>query len=154
MLSIDQIQIPAVSSYFGVYFDNHQLIYRKPQCSKADISTRFFLHVIPTNKSDMPGANGVGFQNMDFDFPKFGEILNGTCVAVRELPPYGINYIKTGQFVRGKGRIWEGTVYPHQEPPIHRKTLNTEGRRGGNPPFLTEIESRAYTACRTGCNAT
>ena len=98
---------PVAQSEFDVYMRGDDLAYLKEPCADGDADARFFLHIIPANLADLP-ADGRehGFANMDFQFADHGAYAGDKCVATRELPGYAIERIRTGQFVRGEGRVW------------------------------------------------
>lgn len=111
-LGIAQDHIPSIDSVFQVFFDGQQLVYLKPDCVKKDIDARFFLHVTPSNNADLPSNSKHGFQNMDFNFFDHGKVIDGVCVAVRNLPSYKIKSAATGQYIPNKGRTWGGLISP------------------------------------------
>ena len=43
------------------------------------------------------------------DFEQYGVRADGRCFMVRKLPDYDIAAIRTGQYIPGEGRIWEGS---------------------------------------------
>ena len=87
------------------------LIYFKRQCAAADTQTRFFLHIIPANVSDIPADRQEhGFDNRDFDFDDWGKARAGWCIAIAPLPRYAIERIRTGQFVRSEGPVWRADI--------------------------------------------
>ena len=99
---------PVARSDWDVYIsDDHKLVYKKDQCSQADVAARFFLHPIPDHRLAMPFRRWpYGFDNLDFRFEDFGFRFDDTCIAVRELPAYRIESIRTGQYT-GENRLWE-----------------------------------------------
>ena len=103
---------PVAQSNFDLYLIGNTLAYLKSPCAPADTNARFFLHITPANPADLPAASrAVGFANMDFQFADHGAYIGDNCVAERELPPYPIDRIRTGQFVSGEGRLW-GVEFP------------------------------------------
>ena len=101
----------AAQSKFDVYLDAAaaigRLIYVKERCAAEDTRARFFLHIIPSDEADLPsGRKPSGFDNMDFRFAEYGTDLGEACVAVRDLPQYGVERVRTGQFVSGEGAVW------------------------------------------------
>lgn len=103
---------PAVSSFYKVYYDGARLTYVRQQCSSIDMVTRFALHIYPVHESDLDtGRKQHGYNNWDFYVNSTGiEDLTKRCIIVRELPQYDIARIKTGQYLRGAGWQWEGTI--------------------------------------------
>ena len=97
----------AARSDFDVYRAGDALVYVKDPCQLADLEARFFLHIIPADLADLPDARVEnGFDNLDFEFEDEGEYLGGKCAAIARLPDYGIERIRTGQFVSGEGVAW------------------------------------------------
>ena len=98
---------PVAQSDFDVYLRGNGLAYLKEPCEEGDADARFFLHIFPADRADLP-ADGreFGFANLDFQFADHGADIGGKCVAERELPGYAIDRIRTGQFVSGEGRVW------------------------------------------------
>ena len=80
-------------------------MYIKKPCEKADTQPRFFLHVIPVDREDLPNdRKQYGFDNLDFNFgDRFPS--SSLCAAPQNLPDYEIARIVTGQFT-SDGRIW------------------------------------------------
>ena len=102
---------PAARAVFDVHFADGALVYVKDPCAEADAEPRFFLHVIPQRPEDLPDRwRERGFENRDFDFFTHGARIDGACVASALLPEYPIARIRTGQFIRGRGELWEATV--------------------------------------------
>ena len=98
----------AARSGFDVYrAGDDGLVYVKEPCVAADMDAKFFLHIIPADPADLPDARvDSGFDNLDFLAADGAEYLGGKCVAVAALPDYGIERIRTGQFVSGEGEVW------------------------------------------------
>ena len=99
-------------SNFDIYLDDaaesKALVYVKEPCAADDTRARFFLHIFPEDASVLP-ADGAGhrFDNLDFQFADYGADLGGACVAIRELPRYESDRIRTGQYVIGRGALWK-----------------------------------------------
>ena len=99
---------PIITSNFDVYLRGDALAYVKEPCASSDVETRFFLHVTPVDADDLPADRKQhGFENLDFQFGPSDVAQGGKCVAIRDLPGYGIGHISTGQFGED-GRIWHG----------------------------------------------
>ncbi len=105
---------PVIDSTFKVYLEDDQLVYIKESCTEADAKAIFFVHIFPENITDLPeGSQQHGFENLDFDFSYHGQIIDGTCIAVRDLPSYKIKQITTGQYIPATGqRVWERVIKP------------------------------------------
>ncbi len=99
---------PAAHEPFRIYRGADRLTYFKADCAAEDTRRRFFLHLTPARVQDIPGyRQQYGFDNLDFDFQQFGERFGGNCLAVVPLPGYPIERIKTGQYIRGEGQVWD-----------------------------------------------
>ncbi len=82
------------------------LVYVREPCAEEDVSARFFLHLFPSNRSDLPeDRREFGFDNLNFDFAHWGLRHGGRCIAVRPLPDYPIAAVATGQFTE-RGEVW------------------------------------------------
>ncbi len=104
---------PVVRSTFDVYRDGDKLTYVKEPCSMADTEAMFFLHVYPVDESDLAeDQRQWGFNNLDFRFGVSGRSFDGGCTTIATLPGYPIDYIRTGQYVAGEGRLWEELFPP------------------------------------------
>ena len=113
---------PVIRSAYDLYLDGRTLIYAKSPCSREETAARFFLHVTPISKDNLPNdRNQYGFDNLDFPFENAGVRFNETCIASVALPDYPIAAIRTGQFVSGK-RLWQANFpFPDgQGGEIHR----------------------------------
>ena len=108
---IEEAGEPIIRSVFDVYRNGDELIYKKEPCGPNDVDKKFFLHIVPVDNSDLPEwRKQHSFDNLDFDFEAYGLSGGGRCLAVFQLPAYGIASIRTGQYVPGEGRVWEAEV--------------------------------------------
>ena len=89
-------------------------MYRNP-CEESDIEEWFFLHFVPHDKRNLPAERKRwGFVNWDFHFRDWGVKDGNVCVVVRQLPPYRLSWITTGQYpLAGGPRIWETEFHTH-----------------------------------------
>ena len=105
---------PVIRSDWDVYLVENTLIYKKEQCAPEDVEPPFFLHLDPVDMNDLPSPRKqYDFDNLDFPFRAYGLIGGRVCVAVRDLPDYGIAAIRTGQYVRvdsGFENLWSGEI--------------------------------------------
>ena len=102
--------LPVGASGFYVYVDENEnaLIYVRDECGEDNIGPKFFLRVVPVDRDDLPDSRrGLHVDNLDFSFDEHGFMKDGRCYAMRDLPDYDIAEISTGQYIRGRGRIWE-----------------------------------------------
>ena len=98
-------------SNFNLHLRERTLSYVKAPCTEADTAPPFFLHVLPVEAGDLPAhSRRRGFENRDFAFHKAGLRFEGKCVVQRPLPNYRIASVRTGQFVRGEGKLWQAEV--------------------------------------------
>ena len=97
--SLTQTAEPAARSNFDVYIDGRELHYFKQPCVYTDSDATFFLGVFPQNVDDLPvGQRQNGFENLDFDFGQYGQMIDDACAAKVRLPDYEIAKVSTGQY--------------------------------------------------------
>ncbi len=104
---------PDIRAEFNVHFIDGPpaLIYTREPCALPDVENPFFIHVTPERESDLPPERReLGFDNWGFDFPLRGVVFDGKCVVRAPLPDYPIASIRTGQWIRGEGEVWESTL--------------------------------------------
>ena len=98
---------PVAQSDFDLYLSGNSLAYIKEPCVEDDSDAQFFLHIFPSDSTDLPAASReFGFDNLDFHFAEHGARIGDMCVATLELPGYAIERIRAGQFVSGEGNLW------------------------------------------------
>ena len=98
-----------VRSVFDVTLEGRRLIYRKAECRPDDLRAKFFVHVTPADIADLsPARVRHGFENLDFLHPFRFRVDEFGCRKTARLPAYAIHRIRTGQFLPGTGRLWEG----------------------------------------------
>ena len=108
---------PAIRSTFDVHLvtlHQNSLLYTKEPCSTQDTQPNFFLHIFPADINDLPSTlQQVDFDNYDFRFEEKGVILGDKCLAIIQIPDYGIANIRTGQFDPAQNRIfWQDETTP------------------------------------------
>ena len=103
-------------SDFDIYLDEYgdegkrRLIYINQPCADANARARIFLHVFPADARDLPADRREhGFDDINFGFNKRPKASDGKCVAIRRLPDYMIDRIRTGQLTDG-GVLWQADV--------------------------------------------
>lgn len=95
------------SGHFDVYRHGRGLAYGRAPCAEADMDAPVFLRVFPDDPDDLPAGRGRhGFADLGFHFRDRGVRFDGTCLAMIELPAYGIARVETGQR-DGDGPLWE-----------------------------------------------
>ncbi len=92
---------PAAVSFFELHHREDFLYYRRAACSAEDLEARFFLHFRAA------GAAGRRTVNRDFDFPEYGVLADGKCVARVPVPPGDFDLVTTGQWRPGAPPLWE-----------------------------------------------
>ena len=98
-----------VRSVFDVTLDGRRLLYHKAACRRADRAAPFFVHVTPVEVTALPPKRlPYGFENLDFQHRSEFRVDEFGCTIVRRLPAYAIRRIRTGQYMPGQGRLWEG----------------------------------------------
>ncbi len=107
--AIEEAGSPVIRSTYDVYISENRLIYLKDPCVQADTEATFFLHLNPVSGADLPDwRKQHGFDNLDFNLDWHGYLRDRRCVGVRVLPDYDIAAGRTGQYIPGKGELWEG----------------------------------------------
>ena len=97
---------PVAESFYSLYLIDGALVYVRVPCERADMRHHAFLHVFPSDASDLPDERTAhGFDNLDFTISRTGAYFEGTCIARAGLPDYGIDRIRTGQF-NNTGESW------------------------------------------------
>ena len=101
---------PEARGAFAVHLEGRALAWTREGCEAADAAARFFLHVYPLDANDLPGdRRASGFANLDFAFAERGVRYGGKCMAEAALPAWGVDRIRTGQFVEGR-ELWEAEI--------------------------------------------
>ncbi len=104
---------PAARAVFDLYLQNNNLHYVREYCAPPDTAARFYLHIIPSDPSDLPPERQrYGIANRDFAFPLRGAIFDGKCLATVPLPDYPIAALRTGQFIPGQEPAWTAEFSP------------------------------------------
>ena len=104
---------PAARSGFDIWLDGSALTYVKENCDEEDARGRFFLSVFPADPSDLSqDARDAGreHESLNFDFDRYGAIVDGKCAIVRYLPDYAISRVETGQWLPGEGELWKAEI--------------------------------------------
>ena len=97
---------PVIRGKFDVSLGGNFLLYSREPCAPADISDKFFLHLIPADQDDLPdNRQQYEFDNLDFNFAEAGGIAEGKCIARVLLPDYPITRIRTGQYIPESGQV-------------------------------------------------
>ncbi len=95
------------SGHFDVYRHGRGLAYVRAPCAETDMDAPVFLRVFPDDPDELPAGRGRhGFADIGFYFRTRGVRFDGTCLAMIELPAYGIDHVETGQR-DGDEPLWE-----------------------------------------------
>ena len=98
--------IVASGGGFDIYRDDRKLTYVKENCAERDTRGRFSISVLPADRADL-GDKTHDHNTYNFDFKRYGAILDGNCVIIQNLPDYPISHIETGQWIPGAGSgLW------------------------------------------------
>lgn len=100
-----------VRSEFDIYLADTRLIYTRDSCNGANTDDPFFLHIFPTNSTDVDYPNTSNFNNHDFRFNREGFSFGERCAVIRNLPSYAIEMIRTGQFST-ETELWKESFNP------------------------------------------
>ena len=108
-LSNPPSELAASGGGFHIWLNDGTLTYVKENCDEKDARGRFFLSVFPADPSDLSqDARDAGREHeaLNFDFARYGAIVDGGCAIIRNLPDYAISRIETGQWIAGEGELW------------------------------------------------
>ena len=107
-----------LQSTFDVYLSSKSPIYHKQDCRLGDALSPFLLHIIPVDETDLPvGRLQIGYDNRDFlAWSLYVDKKRKTCAVKTSLSDYPIRRIRTGQFIEGKERLWEGETIIDPRP--------------------------------------
>ncbi len=134
---------PVVSSVFNIFLIGNTLFYVKEPCEFADVDAKMILHIIPSNKEDLPEhRKNYSFDNLDFDFISKGMMFSGKCItASGPLPDYDISAIRIGQYIPGNEKpVWvKEFAFPDKDSEDEKK-LNTHLYSLG----VTEIKLKKF----------
>ena len=106
------------SAEFDIYLDidgddgARRLNYFKQPCAEEDSQAKFFLHIFAADAGDLPvNRREHGFENLDFNFD-LSEVKGSEdwCIAMRRLPDYAIERIRTGQYTDEAGELWRAEI--------------------------------------------
>lgn len=110
---------PDARAVYDLAIANRALAYVKEPCAYSDAEHPFFLHIFPERADDLPAwRRRHGYDNLDFPFWSHGVRFDGKCAAQVPLPDYPIAGVRTGQFARGGGKLWDA-AFPF-DPDVYR----------------------------------
>ncbi len=146
-----------IASDFDVYLNHNRLISVKEHCSPADMAARFFLHVIPVDKRDLPKRwRRQGFERIRPRAQRVFRIGRYDCVALMKLPRYSVRYLRTGQYVPDEGRLWEGAAWidSHEVGEERPEFPVAPGTRIINADFDVYLDDRQLVYHKADCGPT
>ncbi len=150
---------PVIRSGFAVYMADGVLRYTKDECGPDDKAAQFYLHLIPVAAGSLPPAQReYGFANRDFSWDYVvsygrGIAFDGKCIATVPLPDYEIHGFRTGQYIRGAGRLWSGEFYTDAYNAARASELAAQavGEPAARNFFSVYHSSGALTYIREDC---
>ena len=144
-----------ITSDFDVYLYRNRLLYVREDCRLVDPGAPFFLHMIPVDKRDLrKHGRRQGFDRRQFYFTWSNlRIGNHGCLVSAELPYYPVRYIRTGQYVPDKGRLWEGEgwIDPHSVGEERPKFPVAAGKRIIQSDFDVYLNGRQLVYHKAEC---
>ena len=97
----------ARSDDWDIYHADDALYYIGRDCVIPPDEARFFLHITPADRADLPAHRREhGFDNRNFDFRWRGGHFDGGCITQQPLPDYPIAAVETGQIGGDGVRLW------------------------------------------------
>ena len=149
--------IPLASSHFDVYIEGGALIYERNPCAADDADARFFVRALPVDLSDLPPQSAAdGYDNLGFDFARYGAMIGERCLIRRPMPDYPLRGIEVGQWIVGGGEIWRETIdFPPDEAALSFYRAEY-ARTAANEPaarleYAVYLEDGALAYLKDGC---
>ena len=106
---------------FDLWLDGTELRYLKEPCARAEAEPRFFLHL----QGIVDSGGGPRRLNRDFDFPEYGVVSEGKCLALVPLPGESrFTRIATGQWRPGEPPFWRTDLWFPPRRPAHESLLS------------------------------
>ena len=127
---------------FAVRLVDGFVTYTRRPCAPEATRARFFLYSVPRDVEDLP-AHGRehGFDNLGFDFDRYGARSGDGCSVRVPLPDYPAARLATGQF-SGGAAIWRGGRYSaasRRVPPSQAVTTSSAMAPGGSSEIPTSV---------------
>ena len=146
---------PAVRSAYDVHIAPGALVYVKEPCGEADIAPRFFLHVFPERPQDLPQPlRRDGYENLTFNFHRWGVAFDGKCAANVPLPGYPVAGVRTGQFTP-EGETWSAAfpLDPAAPRAAYEAAVSREPDARAEFDLYLDARSRSLTYVKEPCAA-
>ena len=103
---------PLARGEFAIYGEGRRLTYVREGCTEEDAAAPFFLHLYAGAAGDLPDDRREhGFDNLDTVLTRSVGRVEGSCVAIVDLPDYPIARIRTGQH-DGTRELWAAEFAP------------------------------------------
>lgn len=146
---------PADRSAYDVHIAPGALVYVKEPCGEADIAPRFFLHVFPERLQDLPQSlRRDGYENLTFNFHRWGVAFGGKCAANVPLPGYPVAGVRTGQFTP-EGEIWSAAfpLDPAAPRAAYEAAVSREPDARAEFDLYLDARARSLTYVKEPCAA-
>ena len=143
-----------IASNFDVYLYRNEIFYVKADCRRGDMEAPFFLHMIPVDERALRGHHHKrGFDRRGFEFAKWGIRIGRHDCATKMPLPYPVRYIRTGQYVRDEGILWEGESWigPHGGEEERPKFPAAAGKRIIQSDFDVYLDGRGLVYHKAEC---
>lgn len=147
---------PDARAVYDVSIADRALIYLKEPCVYSDVEHQFYLHIYPERADDLPAwRRASGYDNLDFPFWLRGVRFDGKCAAQVPLPEYPIAGIRTGQFSRDSGELWDAAFpfNPDVYRAAHRAVVSSEPDARVEFDLYLDEAGRALTYAKDPCSA-
>ena len=147
---------PLERSTFDLHLEGNELRYFREPCEAADTRARFFLHLYPADPADLPEERRPhGFANRDFDFPGYGVVADGKCLAMVPLPPGGrLLRLATGQWRPGESPFWRADLFfPSRPAALDSIRSDTWGPPSARSAFDLHLDPDSLWYHRADCSA-
>lgn len=143
---------PLESPVFDLWLDETELRYFREPCTTAEAAPRFFLHL---NQADAGDEGGPKRENRDFDFPEYGVVSDGKCLAMVPLPrESGFTRIATGQWRPGEPPFWRADLwFPPRRPALESIVSGAWGEPAARSAFDLYLEEDGLWYYRSPCSA-
>lgn len=147
---------PDARAAYDVSIADRALIYLKEPCVYSDVEHQFYLHIYPERADDLPAwRRASGYDNLDFPFWLRGVRFDGKCAAQVPLPEYPIAGVRTGQFSRDRGELWDA-AFPF-DPDVYRAARRAVVSRQPDARAVFDLyldeAGRALTYVKDPCSA-
>jgi len=147
---------PDARAVYDVSIADRALIYLKEPCVYSDVEPQFYLHIYPERADDLPAWRRASeYDNLDFPFWLRGVRFDGKCAAQVPLPEYPIAGVRTGQFSRDRGELWDAAFpfNPDVYRAAHRAVVSRQPDARAEFDLYLDEAGRALTYAKDPCSA-